>query len=326
MKAYTQIEIYKSSEGIEVAVVFDEESVWASQRQMAELFKTTPQNITLHLKRIYKEKEISVKSTCKEYLQVQIEGKRQIRRKQLVYNLDAILSVGYRINSKRGTQFRQWATQRLRDYLVQGYIINQKRLEELGKMVQLIEQSSSIDNLQLTEAKGLLDILSNYTKSFVLLNQYDSHSLKSEKLNENVTYEIKYAEAKESIAALKKQLISQKEATELFGKEKDDSFRSSLGTIVQTFGGQYLYPSIEQQAANLLYFVVKNHSFNDGNKRIAAFLFVWFLEQNKHRFKVNGELKINDNALVAITLLVAQSPPEEKELMVQLIINLISDR
>jgi len=319
-----QIEIYTSADGIEVNLLLDSETVWATQRQMAELFQTTPQNITLHLKKLFSEGEITEEATCKEYLQVQKEGKRHIKRNQIVYNLDAILSVGYRVNSKRGTQFRQWATQRLKDYLVQGYAINQKRLEELGKMVELIEQSGKAETLQLPEAKGLLDILSHYTRSFVLLNQYDSHNLQTGQLNPNITYEIQYNKAKTAITELKKQLIAKNEATELFGNEKDESFKSSLQSIVQTFGGQYLYPSIEEQAAHLLYFVIKNHSFSDGNKRIGAFLFVWFLEKNKHRFKQSGELKINDNGLTAIALLVAQSPPEEKDLMVKLIINLIN--
>ena len=191
-----QIDIYTSTDGVEVAVILDEETVWATQRQMSELFNTTPQNITLHLKRVYEEGEISEKATCKEYLQVQKEGQRQVKRKQQVYNLDAILSVGYRINSKRGTQFRQWATQRLKDYLVKGYAINQKRLDELGKLVQLIENSGKTENLQLQEAKGLLEILGNYTKSFVLLNQYDSQNFKTGKLSENITYEIKSTSCK----------------------------------------------------------------------------------------------------------------------------------
>ncbi len=321
----SQVEIYQSDTGVEVAVFINEETVWATQRQMAEIFNTTPQNITLHLKRVYSDKEISESSTCKEYLQVQTEGKRKVKRKQMFYNLDAILSVGYRISSKRGTQFRQWATQRLKDYLVKGYAINQKRLDELGKMVQLIEQSVKAETLQLQEAKGLLEILSHYTKSFVLLNQFDSQNLKTGNLNDNITYEIKYDEAIAAIAALKKQLMAKKEASELFGKEKDKSFKSSLQGIVQTFNRKYLYPSIEEQAAHLLYFVIKNHSFTDGNKRIAAFLFIWFLEKNKHRFKPDGELKINDNGLIAIALLVAQSKPVEKDLMIQLIINLVNN-
>lgn len=320
-----QVEIYKTSDGIEIAILLENETVWVTQRQMAEIFDTTPQNITIHLKKVYKNGEVDVISTCKEYLQVQSEGKRKVQRKQLFYNLDAILSVGYRVNSKRGTQFRQWATQRIKDYLVSGYAINQQRLEQLNQIVKVIQQSGTTDNLQLSEAKGLLEILGSYTRSFILLNQYDSNSLKTENLNSDITYEIKYEEAKNAIAELKKQLIEKKEATDLFGHEKDHSFEGTLQSIVQSFDGQYLYHSIEEQASHLLYFIIKNHPFNDGNKRIGAFLFVWFLEKNKHRFKKSGELKINDNALAALALLVAQSNPTEKEVMVKLICNLIQE-
>ena len=243
---------------------------------------------------------------------------------QLFYNLDAILSVGYRVNSKRGTQFRQWATQRLKDYLVKGVAINQKRLEQLKQTIQLISEGGKTEALQMQEAKGLLEIISNYTQSFILLNQFDSSNLSSEKLNENITYEINYDEARKAVNELRKQLVKRKEAAVLFGNEKDEGFKSSLQSIVQTFGGRYLYPSIEEQAAHLLYFIIKNHSFSDGNKRIGAFLFVWFLEKNKHRFKKSGEVKINDNGLTALALLVAQSNPSDKELMIKLIINLIN--
>ncbi|MDW8332293.1 MAG: virulence protein RhuM/Fic/DOC family protein [Cyclobacteriaceae bacterium] len=322
----SEIIIYQTPDRqTQVEVRFEGETFWLSLPQIAELFEKDKSVISRHLKNIYREGELTKKSTVAKNATVQLEGGRKVKRMIEYYNLDAILSVGYRVNSKRGTQFRHWATQRLKDYLVQGYAINQKRLEELGKMVQLIEQTGRAENLQLSEAKGLLDILSHYTRSFILLNQYDRRSLKTDKLNENITYEISYSEAKAAIAELKKQLITKNEATELFGKEKDESFKSSLQSIVQTFDGKYVYPSIEEQAAHLLYFVIKNHSFVDGNKRIGAFLFVWFLEKNKHRFKPTGELKINDNGLTAIALLVAQSHPEEKELMIQLIINLISN-
>ncbi len=318
----SKMEIFETSDRqIEVRISAD--TVWLSQKQMAELFEKDSDTIGLHLKNIFTEEELYESATTELFSVVQQEGRREVKRSIKFYNLDAILSVGYRVNSKRGTQFRQWATQRLKDYLVQGYAINQKRLDELGKMVQLIEQSGQSSQLQLHEAKGLLDILSSYTRSFVLLNQYDSRQLSTEALNPNITYEIQYEEAKVAISELKKRLIAQKEATELFGNEKDDSFSGILGNIVQTFGGQYLYPSIEEQAAHLLYFVIKNHPFSDGNKRIGAFLFVWFLEKNKHRFKTSGELKINDNALTALALLVAQSDPADKEIMVRLICNLI---
>jgi death-on-curing family protein len=321
----SEIIIYQSPDNrATVEVKFQQETVWLNQKQMADLFDKDSDTVGLHLKNIFADGELDESATTEFFSVVQQEGSRSVKRDIKFYNLDAIISVGYRVNSKRGTQFRQWATQRLKDYLVQGYAINQKRLAELGKMVQLIEQSGSAEGLQLGEARGLLEILGGYTRSFVLLNQYDSHNLPSEAFSPNVTYEIDYSEAKAAIAELKKQLIAKKEATELFGNEKDDSFSGILGSIVQTFGGQYLYPSIEEQAAHLLYFVIKNHPFSDGNKRIGAFLFVWFLERNKHRFKTSGELKINDNALTAIALLVAQSNPDDKELMVKLICNLIS--
>jgi death-on-curing family protein len=321
-----QIEIFQSTDNkIELHVKLDQDTVWLTQAQLVALFESSKANISEHIKSILQSGELEPTGTVRKFRTVQQEGNRQVSRTLAYYNLDVIISVGYRVNSKRGIQFRQWATQRLKAYLVEGYTINQKRLEELGKIVQLIGQSEKKESLQLQEAKGLLEILSNYTKSFVLLNQYDSHNLQPNNLSENITYEIRYEEAKTAIAELKSQLISKKEATSLFGNEKDDSFRSSLLSIVQTFGGQYLYRSIEEQAAHLLYFVIKNHSFNDGNKRIGAFLFIWFLEKNRHRFKKSGELKVNDNGLTAIALLVAQSKPEEKEIIIQLIVALIAD-
>ncbi len=312
----------------QVEVQFEGETFWLTQEQIAVLFERDRTVITKHLKNIFKEGELDEEVVCVNFARTTKHGaipEKTQEKAVKCYNLDAILSVGYRVNSKRGTQFRQWATQRLKDYLVQGYALNQKRLQQLRTMVKLIEQSGTDNTLQLQEAKGLLEILGNYAKSFILLNQYDSHSLRASGLSDDITYELQYEEAKSAIAELKKQLILNNEASELFGNEKDNSFESSLQSVIQTFGGVYLYPSIEEQAAHLLYFVIKNHSFTDGNKRIGAFLFVWFLEQNKHRFKKNGEVKINDNGLIAIALLVAQSKPEEKDSIIQLIIALIAD-
>ena len=317
------IEIFKSKDdSIEVSVWTDNETVWLPQRIMAELFDKDSDTIGLHLKNIFSEGELDENSTTEYFSVVQVEGKRNVKRKIKFYNLDAIISVGYRVNSKKGTAFRQWATQRLKEHLIQGYTINQKRLDELHQTVQLIQQSIDPE-INLTEAKGLLEIITQYTQSFILLNQFDSNNLPTSDLSNEITYEIQYQEAKEAIEMLKTKLMEQKEATALFGNEKDQSFEGTLCSVVQTFDGIYLYPTIEEQAAHLLYFVIKNHSFSDGNKRIGAFLFVWFLEKNKHRFKKNGELKINDNALVALALLVAQSNPCDKELMVQLIVQLI---
>lgn len=326
-----QVEIYQTKDKqTEITVKFEEETVWLTQQQMADLFKQTKQNISLHLNNCYKERELSKIATVKESLTVQKEGKRMVSRKIEFYNLDVIISVGYRVKSKRGTQFRQWATQRLKDHLVKGYTLNEKRLQqvaqtmqELEQAVKLIQLSGNSEQLSRIEAKGLLEIITNYTQSFILLNQFDSDTLPAEKLNEKITYEIEYNEAIKAIGELKKQLVKKKEASVLFGNERDHGFESILNSVVQTFGGEYLYRSIEEQAAHLLYFVIKNHPFTDGNKRIGAFLFVWFLEKNKHRFKKSGELKINDNALVALALLVAQSNPDDKELMIKLVINLI---
>jgi death-on-curing family protein len=323
-----QIEIYQTKDKqTQVEVNFEEETVWLTQKQMADLFGRDRVAVTQHIGNIFKEKELDRKSVCKDFLHTATDGKQY---KTKYYNLDVIISVGYRVKSKRGTQFRQWATQRLKDYLVKGYTLNEKRLNQvvqnmhqLEQAVKLIQQSGSTTELSATEAKGLLEIITNYTHSFILLNQFDSNNLPDEKLNENITYEIEYGEAIKAIAELKKQLVKKKEASGLFGNERDRGFESALNSVVQTFGGEYLYKSIEEQAAHLLYFVIKNHPFTDGNKRIGAFLFVWFLEKNKHRFKKSGELKINDNALVALALLVAQSNPDDKEIMIKLVMNLI---
>lgn len=314
----SEIQIFKTEKGTEIEVQFDNESFWLSLNEIATLFERDKSVISRHLKNIYKERELDERATVAKNATVQTEGGRKVEREIEYYNLDAILSVGYRVNSKRGTQFRQWATQRLKDFLVKGVAINQKRLDELQQTVQLIQKSIG-EETNLTEAKGLLNIITQYTRSFVLLNQYDSNTIEQKEVSENITYEIKYDEAKTAIAELKKLLKKKKEATNLFGNEKDQSFEGTLQSIVQTFGDKYLYPSIEEQAAHLLYFIIKNHPFSDGNKRIGAFLFIWFLDKNKHRFKKSGELKINDNALVALALLVAQSNPTEKELMIKLI-------
>ena len=323
-----QIEIYQTKDKqTQVEVSFEEDTVWLTQQHMAKLFGQTKQNISLHINNCFKEKELDKKAVVKESLTTARDGKAY---KTQNYNLDVIISVGYRVKSKQGTQFRQWATQRLKDHLVKGYTLNEKRLQQivqnmhqLEQAVKLIQQSGSSDELSAKETKGLLEIITNYTQSFILLNQFDSNSLPDKKLNENITYEIEYSEAVNAITELKRQLIKKKEASALFGNERDGAFASTLISVVQTFGGEYLYKSIEEQAAHLLYFVIKNHPFTDGNKRIGAFLFVWFLEKNKHRFKKSGEVKINDNALVALALLVAQSNPDDKEIMVKLVVNLI---
>ena len=314
-----KIEIYtdKNNE-TSIEVGFDGDTVWLSQSQITALFQRDRTVITKHINNIFKEGELEEKSNVQK-MHIANSDKPTV-----LYNLDIIISVGYRVKSKQGTEFRKWATNLLKNHLLQGYTTNQKRLDQLQKTVELITKNKNTNNLE--EAKGLLDVIVNYTRSFSLLSKFDSNDLENKNLSQNITYEIKHTEAFEAIRELKKQLMAKKEATELFGNPKDKSFEGILGNIVQSFAGEYLYKSIEEQAANLLYFVIKNHPFSDGNKRIGAFMFVWFLEKNKHALKKSGELKISDNALVALALLVAGSNPTEKNLMISLIINLIKDQ
>lgn len=324
--------IYQAEDGsFQIEVRLELETIWLTQRQMADLFGTSADNIGLHLKHIYVEGELLEEATTEDYSVVRFEGTRKVNRKVRHYNLDAIISVGYRVNSKQGSQFRIWANKVLKEYLVQGYALNESRLhqqiEQINRLKETVAlfQKAQLEALGYSEASGLLSVLTEYTHSFVLLNQYDTGNFPKGGLNEQVIEVIKPQEAVEAIGLLRENLIAQKEASVLFGSSKDERFIGILSSVVQSFGGEYLYPSIEEQAAHLLYFIVKNHPFIDGNKRIGAFMFIWFLQRNKHHLKRNGEPKINDNSLVAITLLVAQSAPGQKEIMVDLIINLIKD-
>ena len=327
-----QVLIYQAEDGsFQTEIRLESDTIWLNQKQMSELFNTSTDNIGLHIKNVYADGELSEKATTEEYSVVRLEGKRKVSRRVKHYNLDAIISVGYRVNSKQGTQFRIWANKVLREYLLQGYALNESKLKQQTKqIVQLKDTLALFQEAQQTslgndEAKGLLAVLTEYTHSFILLNQYDTDNFPQGGLSENITEEINTNEAMYAINLLKKNLMADKEASSLFGNPKDDSFNAILGNIIQSFDGRYLYPSIEEQAAHLLYFIVKNHPFIDGNKRIGALIFIWFLQRNKHLLKRNGEAKINDNALVAITLLVAQSKPNQKKVMIDLIINLIKE-
>ena len=318
-----KIEIFTSKNNkTEINVNFDGETVWLSLNQISSLFNRDKSVISRHLNKIFKEKELDKNQAVAKNATVQMEGKKEVTREIEYFNLDAILSVGYRVNSKQGTEFRKWATNLLKTHLQKGYTINEKRLEQLQQTIELIS-NKQITNID--EAKGLLEIIKNYNKSFSLLSKFDSNNLSKSNLNKNITYEINYDEAVNAILNLKKELMAKKEASELFGNQKDNALQGILGNILQTFGGEYLYSSIEEQASNLLYLIIKNHPFSDGNKRVGAFMFIWFLEKNKHNLKINGELKINDNALTSIALLVANSNPKEKDLMIDLIINLIKN-
>ncbi|KTD63889.1 RhuM family protein [Legionella spiritensis] len=326
------ISLYKTEDGsFQVEVPVENETVWLTQKQMSALFNKDIRTINEHIQNIFNENELSPEATIRKFRIVREEGKRKVSRDIEHYNLDAIISVGYRVKSKEGTQFRIWANKILKEYLLQGYALNQEQLmkqtdqiRNLSKTLKLFQQAQS-GSISQSETSGLLSVLTEYTHSFVLLNQYDTGNFPKSKLNTNITQEINYASAMDAIEDLKSRLMSINEATPLFGRTKDNSFEGILGNIVQSFGREYLYPSIEEQAAHLLYFIIKNHPFTDGNKRIGAFMFIWFLQLNNHHLRQNGRVKINDNALVAIALLVAQSEPSQKDIMIQLIINLIRD-
>jgi hypothetical protein len=315
------IEIYKSLDGVEVIVVIENETVWATQRQMAEIFGTTPQNITLHLNKVYREGEIIKDSTCKEYLQVQTEGKRQVKRKQQIYNLDAILSVGYRVNSKRGTQFRQWATQRLKEYLVEGVAINEKRLAQKNQEIKILHDGIRILSRAI-EAKANLEDhnwLLEFSEGLKLLDDYDHEQLdKAGKHTTRVTYP-----ARGEYMAIVESMRTEFN-TAVFGMLKDTGFDSAIGQIQQGFGKKDIYPSIEEKAAMLLYLIVKNHAFVDGNKRIAAACFLLFLDRNNLLFDKHGNAILSNEALASITLLVASSKSDEMETMKQLIISILN--
>lgn len=319
------IVIFQTKDGnTSIDVKLENETVWLNQAQMAELFQTDRTSLVKHINNIYKSKELEKDGTCAKIAQVQMEGNRTIKRHITYYNLDVIISVGYRVNSMRGTQFRIWANKVLKDYLIKGYAINQQakseQLEDLKKTVRLL--SNVIENKQLTldEANGLLHIITDYTYGLDTLDRYDYQQLEVNSTTPTEKFRATYEEAMEAIHLLQKKFGS----GDLFGNEKDQSFKSSINTIYQTFGGEELYPSIEEKAAMLLYLVIKNHSFSDGNKRIAAFLFLWFLEKNGILYKSDGSKLIGNNTLVALTLMIAESRTEEKDVIVKVVINLIN--
>jgi prophage maintenance system killer protein len=323
-----KIVIYQLPDGkTSIDVALDQDTVWLDQYQLAKLFQTDRSSITKHILNIYKSGELEEQATCAKIAQVQQEGKRRVTRQITRYNLDAIISIGYRVNSIRGTQFRIWANSVLKDYLVKGYALNEKRLNEkteqyetLKKAVQLMGNVAGSKSLTGDEATGLLKVITDYTYALDVLDKYDHRTLSIEATHNKQAFIATYDEAKKAINGLREKFGG----GSLFGNEKDESFRSSMAAIYQSFGGTDLYPSIEEKAAHLLYFVVKNHSFSDGNKRIAAFLFVWFMEKNNLLYRQDGSKRIADNALVALTLMIAESKPGEKDVMVQVVVNLIN--
>ena len=321
-----KIIIYQTEDGhTRIDVRMENETVWLTQAQMAELFQKTPQNITMHIRNAFNEGELDEQATCEEFLQVQTEGARVDRRKVKFYDLDVIISVGYRVKSQRGTAFRIWARNVLKDYLIKGYAINEQlRHEQLGELRQLVgmlgRTIQSQPLLSTDESQALFDVVTDYTYALDTLDNYDYQRLTIEKTTQEERFHATYENAMREINALREKFGG----TTLFGNEKDDSFHSSIGQIYQTFGGEELYPSVEEKAAMLLYLVTKNHSFSDGNKRIAATLFLWFLNNNGILYNKDGSKRIADNALVALTLMIAESRTEEKDVMVKVVVNLIN--
>ena len=319
--------LYEGPEGVALKVAFEDETVWLTQGQMVELFGRNKQTISEHLQNIFNEGELVRSATVRKF-RTNGEG---VGRASEHYNLDAILSVGYRVNSKQGTQFRIWANGVLRQYLSQGYALNQQVLQEsrdghLKELRQAVELFLGVKQqrvLAADEAAGLLDVITTYARSWVLLQQYDQQTLSLEDLSLAPAQPIEYEEVRDIIAILKRELMASGEASNLFGMERERAFKAILGAVTQTFDGIDLYPSLEEKAAHLLYFVIKDHPFLDGNKRIGSLLFIWFLQRNRYLVNRLGERKVNDNALVALALLVAESKPEQKPTMVALVINLI---
>lgn len=325
-----QIIIYQTSDGhTSIDVKLTDETIWLNQYQLADLFDTDRTSLVKHIKNIYKSGELLEDATCAKFAQVQNEGSRKIRREVTHYNLDLIISVGYRVNSKRGTQFRIWANQVIKDYLVKGYVVNEKRLKEQAEQFKSLQHTVKLlgnilkkKALTSDEATGLLKVVTDYSYALDILDKYDHQQLTLEGSADHQLFRATYEEAMRAIGDLKDIFGG----SSLFGNEKDSSFKGSIGAIYQSFDGVEFYPTIEEKAANLLYFVVKNHSFSDGNKRIAAYLFVWFLEKNKILYREDGSKRIADNALVALTLMIAESKPEEKDMMVKVVVNLINPR
>ena len=324
MDSNNQIIIYQTEDGqTQVDVRLENETVWLTQEQIAELFGTKRPAITKHLKNIYASEELDENSTCSILEHMGNEGKQTYSTKY--YNLDVILSVGYRVNSKNATRFRQWANKVLKQYLIKGYAVNERmRKEQIGELRQLVGMlGRTIQNQPLLsndETNALFEVVTDYTYALDTLDNYDYERLTINKTTKEEPFHATYENAMEAINGLREKFGG----SVLFGNEKDDSFKSSIGQIYQTFGGEELYPSVEEKAAMLLYLVTKNHSFSDGNKRIAATLFLWFLNNNHILYYPDGSKRIADSTLVALTLMIAESRTEEKDVMVKVVVNLIN--
>ena len=322
-----QIQLYTSEDGeVSVQVTQDAETLWLSQAQMAELFDTKRPAITKHLSNIFKSGELDQEVVCSVLEHTTkhgaIKGKTQTARTKH-YNLDAIISVGYRVNSSRATQFRIWATKTLREHLVEGYTLNQRRLQERGiefeQALNLLSQTLTNQQLINPQGEAVISVINDYARSWSLLQGYDEQSLAEQGTKQSSMQPLALDNALKAMGELKQDLITKGEATELFGQLRGDGLASALATIEQGFGEELFYPNVASRAANLLYFVIKNHPLADGNKRTGSFLFLWYLRINQQLLAKPVERLINDNTLVALALLIAESKPGQKELMIRLV-------
>ncbi len=322
----SKIIIYQTPDGkTSVDVKLENDTVWLTQYQIADLFQTDRTSIGRHIRNIYASDELAKDSTCAKIAQVQNEGGRNVKRTFDFYNLDMILSIGYRVNSKNATNFRIWANSVLKEYLIKGYAVNNKitsqKYEELKQLVHILGRTVQNQiELSIKNTNDLINVVADYTYALDTLDKYDYQKLNIDKTTDEFKFHATYENAMQAIVSLKDKFGG----SSLFGNEKDCSFKSSIGQIYQTFGGNDLYPSVEEKAAMLLYLVTKNHSFSDGNKRIAATLFLWFMANNGILYNPDGSKRLADNTLVAITLMIAESRPEEKDTMVKVVVNLIN--
>ena len=322
-----EIIIYQSEDNqTQIDVIIEDDTVWLTQSQMISLFDSSKANISEHIKSIYKEKELDIDSTVRKFRTVQKEGTRSVARDIAYYNLDVIISVGYRVKSKRGVQFRVWANQIIKEYLIKGYAINERRLKKrenelilLKSSIELLERSLLHQAKHLDEAQALVNIIADFSKGLAILDDYDNERLDSKGVSIQPAVNINVNEFRELALKIKDEFNSP-----LFGIEKDKSFESSVRQIYQSFGDSDIYPSIEEKAAMLLYLVVKNHSFIDGNKRIAATLFLYFLYKNNLLYRDDGSTLLDSHALASITLLLAESNPKEMELMKKVLISILN--
>lgn len=319
----SSIVLYTTDDGnTRLEVKLEKDTVWLTQSQMAELFGRDRTVITRHIRNIFREGELDENITCAKFAHMGVD-KDQIYE-TTYYNLDVIISVGYRVKSVNGTKFRIWATALIKQYLIKGYAIDRRRLDhydELKDVVRLMSRALTLqDKVSEGEYSGLFCVIADYVYALDTLDRYDYQSLRIEKTTREEPFRATYDNAMRAINALKEKFGGSR----WFANEKDDSFKSSIRQIYQTFGGEDLYPSVEEKAAMLLYLVVKNHSFSDGNKRIAAMLFLWFMEKNGILYSADGRKRIADNTLVALTLMIAESRTEEKDVMVKVVVNLIN--